>query len=360
MQSITSQASKLIWGEQQNVNPNANEPPIAEPAPGHTGPFDAGNKDEPSAGDASGPTDGSYYKGSSNTDSTGPTSFGGSTDTPSHSDSRESTSLSELREPTFLSNTEDQSSFSKCDDSTNFSESREPTSSSFSNSNTDDYKPTSTMGTDGYKPNAAQGGFPEPHRETEKTGVVGNMGTHAHGSDIIPSESSNMGANPTSGGVTHQKQQGADRPNEKPGKDDDRERSEEEILSTRAPDDHSGEPMHMHTGNERKGSAFEQRRESKAGQPGGQEHGKEEGTGEQWVKTTGIAADGGDFDATKPGAGREATRLMESKGLKTEGSKLDPSVSPTSHSSGTGSAEKEKVPITQKLKDKLHIGHGSK
>lgn len=32
------------------------------------------------------------------------------------------------------------------------------------------------------------------------------------------------------------------------------------------------------------------------------------GTGEQYVKTTGLAADGGDFDATKPGAGREADR----------------------------------------------------
>lgn len=34
----------------------------------------------------------------------------------------------------------------------------------------------------------------------------------------------------------------------------------------------------------------------------------EEGTGEKLVKATGLAADGGDFDATKPGAGREADR----------------------------------------------------
>ena len=38
------------------------------------------------------------------------------------------------------------------------------------------------------------------------------------------------------------------------------------------------------------------------------EDGKEQGTGEQYVKTSGLAADGGDFDATKPGAGREADR----------------------------------------------------
>lgn len=35
---------------------------------------------------------------------------------------------------------------------------------------------------------------------------------------------------------------------------------------------------------------------------------KGEGTGEKYVKSSGLAADGGDFDATKPGAGREADR----------------------------------------------------
>ncbi|KAK3692660.1 hypothetical protein B0T22DRAFT_21441 [Podospora appendiculata] len=33
-----------------------------------------------------------------------------------------------------------------------------------------------------------------------------------------------------------------------------------------------------------------------------------EGTGEQWVKSSGLTADGGDFDASAPGAGREADR----------------------------------------------------
>lgn len=35
------------------------------------------------------------------------------------------------------------------------------------------------------------------------------------------------------------------------------------------------------------------------------------GTGEQYVKTSGLQADGGDFDATKPGAGREADRKFQ-------------------------------------------------
>lgn len=33
-----------------------------------------------------------------------------------------------------------------------------------------------------------------------------------------------------------------------------------------------------------------------------------EGTGEKYVKSSGMKADGGDFDAANPGAGREADR----------------------------------------------------
>jgi hypothetical protein len=38
-----------------------------------------------------------------------------------------------------------------------------------------------------------------------------------------------------------------------------------------------------------------------------------EGTGEQWVKSSGMKADGGDFDASAPGAGREADRKFFSR-----------------------------------------------
>ena len=34
-----------------------------------------------------------------------------------------------------------------------------------------------------------------------------------------------------------------------------------------------------------------------------------EGTGEKYVKSSGLRADGGDFDAANPGAGREADRM---------------------------------------------------
>lgn len=48
------------------------------------------------------------------------------------------------------------------------------------------------------------------------------------------------------------------------------------------------------------------------GKPGGEGmrrlSGAGQGTGEQWVKSSGFKADGGDFDASAPGAGREADR----------------------------------------------------
>jgi hypothetical protein len=40
--------------------------------------------------------------------------------------------------------------------------------------------------------------------------------------------------------------------------------------------------------------------------PQKQSHG--EGTGEKYVKSSGMVADGGDFDAANPGAGKEADR----------------------------------------------------
>lgn len=43
-----------------------------------------------------------------------------------------------------------------------------------------------------------------------------------------------------------------------------------------------------------------------------EEDGKNKGTGEQVVHASGLAADGGDFDASKPGAGREADREFSS------------------------------------------------
>ncbi|KAI0879671.1 hypothetical protein GGS24DRAFT_6540 [Hypoxylon argillaceum] len=73
------------------------------------------------------------------------------------------------------------------------------------------------------------------------------------------------------------------------------------------------------------------------------------GTGEKYVKTTGLQADGGDFDATKPGAGREADRLMEEKGMHNP---ADPSSG--GDNGGSSSPTSGKKSLGQKIKDKLH------
>jgi hypothetical protein len=212
--------------------------------------------------------------------------------------------------------------------------------------------------------NVASGGPPKPLENTEGTGVTDTSQKYTPtGGDVVPSEASdNPGAAPASGAVAGQKQQGADRPSDGPtgdavgavksSKDD-----AEDMLKKRDPNDHSGEPMHVHGAPESSVPATQdERRESKAGMPGGQEHGKDpKGTGEQWEKTTGLHADGGNFDATKPGAGREADRILEEKGIH----KTAPGDTKAASPSPAGD-RKEKVPLKEKIKDKLHIGHKDK
>jgi hypothetical protein len=149
--------------------------------------------------------------------------------------------------------------------------------------------------------NASQGGAPTSLQDTDKTGVTsGNIGDARKASDIpLSSRSENPGATPASGSSTEYKQQTAGNPLEAPkdeqvGAIKDTTENAEELLKKRDPNDHSGEPMHMHDGSEKLPTTQEERRDSKLGNPGGQEHGKEpKGTGEQWVKTSGLAADGG-------------------------------------------------------------------
>lgn len=106
-----------------------------------------------------------------------------------------------------------------------------------------------------------------------------------------------------------QEHQGADKPIDEPigGQKDAVKESKdagEKAMAKRDPNDHSGEPMHVHDDSEKK-------EEKTTGDDSGksmEDKAKEQGTGEHWVKTSGMAAEGGDFDATKPGAGREAER----------------------------------------------------
>ncbi|KAI0166554.1 hypothetical protein GGR57DRAFT_29606 [Xylariaceae sp. FL1272] len=79
---------------------------------------------------------------------------------------------------------------------------------------------------------------------------------------------------------------------------------------------------------------------------------KSEGTGEQYVKSSGLQADGGDFDATKPGAGREADRLLEEKGIHNPTDDAKPAAGGSEDRSS--SPESGKKSLGQKIKDKLH------
>ncbi|KAK1773591.1 hypothetical protein QBC45DRAFT_387170 [Copromyces sp. CBS 386.78] len=69
---------------------------------------------------------------------------------------------------------------------------------------------------------------------------------------------------------------------------------------------------------------------------------------------TGFVADGGDFDAAAPGAGIEADRLLESKGIHKDNANgpLTGNTDALDHHDGHG--HKEKTSLKQKIKDKLH------
>ncbi|KAJ4413951.1 hypothetical protein N0V82_008203 [Gnomoniopsis sp. IMI 355080] len=80
------------------------------------------------------------------------------------------------------------------------------------------------------------------------------------------------------------------------------------------------------------------------------------GTGEQYVKTSGLQADGGDFDATKPGAGKEADRLLEEKGIHKPAAAAasDNKTEPEDTSSDSPDSKKDKTSLKDKIKAKLH------
>ncbi|KAL1592625.1 hypothetical protein SLS60_011041 [Paraconiothyrium brasiliense] len=109
---------------------------------------------------------------------------------------------------------------------------------------------------------------------------------------------------------------------------------------------------------------------STTGQEGGDLLGSAKGTGEQHVKSTGTAADGGDFDATKPGAGKEADRTSEQKRSRGDSIRAvleradmvtglmeskGESAATADKTETSPSGEKEKVSKMEKLKEKLHI-----
>lgn len=83
--------------------------------------------------------------------------------------------------------------------------------------------------------------------------------------------------------------------------------------------------------------------------------------GQKHVSSTGVAADGGDFDAANPGAGAEADKILIEKGIhadKPPAKKVDASpdrkaVSPSGKSKGESPDRKGVRGLGRKIKDKL-------
>lgn len=130
----------------------------------------------------------------------------------------------------------------------------------------------------------SQGGIPNP-ATTNAIEPMGKGFTAGIGGPIEPS----VGADPSSAAQPTQKQQGADRPMEEP----------------------AGQPA---KGDPEKKEANQQLNEEN----------KKAEAGHQYIKSTGLAAEGGDFDAARPGAGREADRLLEQHGVHREKQKNIP------------------------------------
>jgi hypothetical protein len=154
--------------------------------------------------------------------------------------------------------------------------------------------------------------------ETDKTGVkLAHNPTSATASDA-PSSSNDtsgagptasVGADPSSAPQQTQKQQGADKPNDAP-----KEGSEEHsrIVETKkeaedaAKVDTSGPGPNPLSQEKKDGGSTAAT--GGDGEDGPQKESHGEGTGEKYVKSSGMKADGGDFDAANAGAGREADR----------------------------------------------------
>jgi hypothetical protein len=161
----------------------------------------------------------------------------------------------------------------------------------------------------------------QPRQQTEKADETLTTSTHnpenAFATDG-PSNSSNtsgtgvmpsVDADPTSCAQDIQKQQGADRPCENPSggegdviRDSKQEAENAQKVDTSSPDSRTFAEAHGDSGNKALESADD----------GLQKSSLDNGTGENYIKSKGTKADGGDFDAAKPGAGREANRKNSS------------------------------------------------
>ncbi len=168
--------------------------------------------------------------------------------------------------------------------------------------------------------NTAATGPIHPEHETDKTGVTSaNKPSNAFGSDRPsnsndasgPGPNPSVSADPASGTQDTPKQQGADRPHEEPGSDEHEriKATKEEAEKSQQVDTNGPGPQPL-SETYKPGGAGKSSSGGDGDGPQKESHG--EGTGEKYVKSSGMKADGGDFDAANPGAGKEADRKCTS------------------------------------------------
>jgi hypothetical protein len=169
--------------------------------------------------------------------------------------------------------------------------------------------------------NTAATGPMRPEHETDKTGVTSvNQPSNAFGSDR-PSNSNDtsgrgpepsVGADPTSAPQNTQKQQGADRPHEEPsGAENEGIKAAKADAEKAQNADTSGPGPKPLSETLKAGGAPS----SSGDDDGPQKESHGSGTEEKYVKSSGMKADGGDFDAANPGAGKEADRKQRNTTL---------------------------------------------
>ncbi|TGO14486.1 hypothetical protein BTUL_0052g00240 [Botrytis tulipae] len=81
------------------------------------------------------------------------------------------------------------------------------------------------------------------------------------------------------------------------------------------------------------------------------------GTGEKHIRSSGLVAEGGDFDATRPGAGKEADRLLGKDGKGSVGGNTEMGSEEDhdhDHEHGEGKKEGKLTHLKEKIKEKLH------
>jgi len=215
--------------------------------------------------------------------------------------------------------------------------------------------------------NTASTGPIRSEHDTDKTGVTSaHQPSSGFSSDKPTSSNDNsgpgaapsVGADPASGAQTESKHQGTENPHAEPDHEENQaiKETKAEAEEAQSVDTSGPGPQSLEEKAKNGGTA------AGAGSSGGDDDGPQkeshgEGTGEQYVKSSGMKADGGDFDAANPGAGREADRLLETKGIHhtVPGESAPQGDDETSQGANeTGTEKSGKLSLGDKIKAKLH------